>query len=129
MSFIKSSTARRVCSLLFLAGIGLIAGVAPAGEQAVPRSLTLTLTGHAFDNQEQLALTYDRIRNAARGVCGQVDRAFPQERADRDDCVAMTIHRAVRDVGNPALWDFYLRKLRAARRPLGGAFLAQFRRP
>jgi UrcA family protein len=129
MSFIKSSAARCMSSLLILAAIGFTAGGALAAEPPAPASFTLALPVHAFDNQQQLAATYKRIRDASRGVCGEIDRAFPQERAAWDNCVAATMQRAVRDVGNPALSDFYLRKLRAAGRAPSDGFLAQFRRP
>jgi UrcA family protein len=129
MSFIKISAARCVSSALMLAATGLTAGVVLAAGLAAPASIRLALPADAFDSQRHLAATYDRIRNASRGLCGDSDRVFPQERAAWDHCVAVSIQRAVQEVGNPALSEFYLRKLSAAERARGDGFLAQFRRP
>jgi UrcA family protein len=129
MILIDSSRAHSLASVLALAVAWLIAGVALAAEQPSPPSITVTLSGGAFDTPQQLALTYGRIRNAARSVCGAVDRAFPQERAAWDSCVASTIRRAVQDVGNAALSDYYLGKRQTVRGHWGDVSPAQTRQP
>ena len=61
---------------------------------------------------------YVRIRDAARSVCGGVDRALPEEKAAWDQCVDEAIAGAVTQVGSARLTAHYL-----ARTP-GGHFVA-----
>jgi UrcA family protein len=65
----------------------------------------LNLTTHAG-----VAALYQRIRNAARSVCGPVDIALPEEKAAWDRCVDETIGSAVAKLGSAKLAEYYLAK-------------------
>jgi UrcA family protein len=56
------------------------------------------------------AALYQRIRNAARSVCGSVDIALPEEKAAWDRCVDEAIGSAVAKVGSAKLTEYYLAK-------------------
>ena len=53
---------------------------------------------------------YQRIRNAARSVCGPVDIALPEEKAAWDRCVDEAIGGAVAKLGSAKLTEYYLAK-------------------
>jgi len=63
----------------------------------------LNLTTHAG----AVAL-YQRIRNAARSVCGPVDIALAEEKAAWDRCVDEAIGSAVAKLGSAKLTEHYL---------------------
>ena len=63
----------------------------------------LDLTTHAG-----AATLYQRIRNAARSVCGPVDGALPGEKAAWDRCVDEAIGSAVAKLGSAKLTEYYL---------------------
>jgi UrcA family protein len=63
----------------------------------------LDLTTHAG-----AARLYQRIRNAARSVCGPVDGALPGEKAAWDRCVDEAIGSAVAKLGSAKLTEHYL---------------------
>lgn len=65
----------------------------------------LNLTTHAG-----AAALYQRIRNAARSVCGTVDIALPEEKAAWDRCVDEAIGSAVAKLGSAKLTEYYLAK-------------------
>lgn len=105
MSPIGRTAARSLFSVPVLVGAGLVADVTLAAGQMPCTSITLQLTEHALQTPQGVAMTYMRIRNAARSVCGYDDRVFPQDRKDWDDCVAETIRHTVAQIGNPKLTD------------------------
>ena len=115
MSPIGRTVARWLLSILILAGVGPVAGLTLAGEVMPSASLRLQLTEHALETPQGVALTYTRIREAARSVCGYADRAFRQELDDWNECVAATIRHTVSQIGNPTLTDFYLTRSGAPR--------------
>ena len=115
MSPIGRTVARWLLSALMLAGVGPLADVTLAGEMMPFTSIRLQLTEHALDTPQAVALTYTRIRNAARSVCGYADRVFREELDDWNDCVATTIGQTVAQIGNPRLTDFYLMRSPAPR--------------
>ena len=115
MSPIGRSVARWLLSVLVLGGIGPVVEVTLAAEGTPSTSIRLQLTEHALDTPHGVAVTYVRIRNAARSVCGYADRIFPQELDDWNDCVAATIRHTVAQIGNSRLTDFYLTRSRAPR--------------
>jgi UrcA family protein len=115
MSPIGRTAARWLFSVAVLAGVGLAADVTLADGPMPSTSIRLQLTKHALDTPQGVAMTYRRIRNAARSVCGQPDRVLPQEQADWDDCVAATIRHTVTQIGSPKLTDFLLMKSGAPR--------------
>jgi UrcA family protein len=108
MGPIGRTVARLLVSALILTGVGPVANVTLAGEVTQSNSITLQLTEHALDTAQGVAVTYARIRSAARSVCGYADHAFRQELDDWNDCVAGTIRDTVVQIGNPKLTDFYL---------------------
>ena len=65
----------------------------------------LNLTTHAG----AVAL-YQRIRNAARSVCGTVDIALAAEKAAWDRCVDEAIGSAVAKLGSAKVTEYYLAK-------------------
>jgi UrcA family protein len=115
MSPIGRTAARWLFWIPVLAGVGLVGDVTLAGGPLPSTSIRLQLTEHALDTPQGVAMTYTRIRNAARSVCGYADRVFPQEQEGWDDCVAATICHTVAKIGNPKLTDFYLMRSRAPR--------------
>jgi UrcA family protein len=56
------------------------------------------------------ATLYTRIRNAARTVCGPVDIALVEEKANWDQCVEQSTANAVAKVGDADLTAYYLAK-------------------
>jgi UrcA family protein len=115
MNTLGRTAARWLFSVPVLVGVGLEVDVTQAGEPPPPASIRLQLTEHALDTPQGVAVTYTRIRNTARTVCGYADRVFREERNDWDDCVAVTICHTVAQIGNPKLTDVYLMTLRAPR--------------
>jgi UrcA family protein len=115
MSPIGRTAARWLLAVTVLAGVALVEDVTLADGPMPSTSIRLQLTEHALDTPKGLAMTYTRIRNAARSVCGHADRVLPQEQADWDDCVAETIRHTVAQIGSSKLTDFYLMKSHAPR--------------
>lgn len=107
MNIIGRTAARWLCSVSVLATVVLVADAARAGEPAAT-SIRLQLAQHALDTPRGVAVTYLRIREAARSVCGYADHAFHEEQSSWNDCVAATIHHTVVQIGNPRLSDFYV---------------------
>jgi UrcA family protein len=112
-----------------LAGVGSVADVALAGELMPSKSIRLQLTEHALDAPQGVALTYIRIRNAARSVCGYADRRFREEQEDWNVCVAATIRHTVAQIDNRKLTDFYLMRSRAPRNDSTADFRVGLRLP
>ena len=115
MSPIGRTVARWLLSILIVAGVGPGADLTLAGGVMPSTSIRLQLTEHALDTPQGVALTYTRIREAARSVCGYADRAFRQELEDWNDCVAAAIRHTVAQIDNPTLTDFYLTRSGAPR--------------
>lgn len=115
MNPIRTTSVSCLVSVVILAGAWLGAGVALADEQSPKRSVTLSLTTHALDTAQGVRLTYARIRNASRAVCGYADRVFRQERDAWDACVDAATRDAVRQIGDERLTELYLAKSRAER--------------
>lgn len=111
--------ARTAVQLLFpvlvLVGSGPVWDVTSAADPTPDMSVRLKLTKHALDTPRGVALTYARIQNAARSVCGDPDRIFYQERAHWEECVAATVRSTVVKVGDARLTEFDLAKLHRPR--------------
>ena len=114
MSPIGRRAPRRLFSVPVLAGVGLVAGVMLAGVAMPSTSVRLRLAAHAFDTPQGTAMTYIRIREAARSVCGYAGRVFPEEQEGWDACVATTICFTVAKIGDPKLTELYFTRSRGS---------------
>jgi UrcA family protein len=76
----------------------------------VQRSQKVSFVDLNLTNRQGTVTLYTRIRDAARTVCGPVDIAFADDRADWKRCVNDAIANAVAKIGDANLTDYYLVK-------------------
>ena len=113
MKIIGQSVARGLLSIIVLAGVGASAARAadePLHPAAInqPAAIKLQLDRRAFDTPRGIAVTYIRIRNGARTVCGFADSVLLEERAAWESCVAATIRHTVEQIDDVRLTDYYV---------------------
>ena len=75
-----------------------------------PPSVRVSVRNVDLTTHAGAATLYQRIRNAARSVCGPVDGALPGEKAAWDRCVDEAIGSAVAKLGSAKLTEYYLAK-------------------
>jgi UrcA family protein len=75
-----------------------------------PPSIRVSVKDLNLTTQAGAAALYQRIRNAARTVCGPVDIALPEEKAAWDRCVDEAVGSAVAKLGSAKLTEYYLAK-------------------
>ena len=73
-----------------------------------PPSVRVSVRDVDLTTHAGAATLYQRIRNAARSVCGPVDGALPGEKAEWDRCVDEAIGSAVAKLGSAKLTEYYL---------------------
>jgi UrcA family protein len=87
--------------------LGSVAYATPEPHAVRVSVADLDLTTHAG-----AVTAYRRIRNAARSVCGTVDRIFPEERAAWDRCVDEAVGTAIARLGAARLTEYHLAQSR-----------------
>jgi UrcA family protein len=99
-----SPSLKRSLQAVLLAAVFCVAAVAAADDAAETRSVTVRYGDLNLSSETGVEQLYDRIRAAARDVCGSPREMMPlQVRQQRTQCANVAVAAAVKQVNNRIL--------------------------